>query len=88
MQTTLVISKQSGTSSMRTSTVRKRILEEHRVLRDKLDVLELLIDGLSEDPKRCSAVSRSARDVKSSRSERSAGSATHAPTWSTKNAAC
>lgn len=47
---------------MRTSTVRKRILEEHRVLRDKLDVLELLIDGLSEDPKRCSAVSRSARD--------------------------
>jgi hypothetical protein len=63
MYTALMISTQSSTVSTRSSTVRKRILEEHRVLRDKLDVLELLVDGLREDPKRSAAVSRTARDV-------------------------
>jgi len=58
-----VVSTQAGTSSVRTSSVRKRILDEHRVLRDKLDVLELLVDGLREEPKRCATVSRTARDL-------------------------
>ena len=43
--------------------IRDRILEEHRLLRHRLDFLELAVEGLGEDPKRRGAVNRAARDL-------------------------
>lgn len=50
-------------SPPRAGAVRGRILEEHRQLRHRLDLLERMVDGLQEDPRRCGSVNRAARDV-------------------------
>lgn len=47
----------------RTSAVRRRILEQHRLLRERLDLLELIIDSVTEDPKRRASMNRASRDL-------------------------
>jgi len=58
----IVASQGPGSSeAMRTNEIRKRILDEHRRLRDRLEMLELAVEAVSEDPKRRASVHRSAR---------------------------
>jgi hypothetical protein len=56
--------RSSATSTApRTGTVRRRILGEHRKLRERLDMLELAIDGMRDAPAGRASVNRAARDL-------------------------
>jgi len=61
MNTQTIIPTRAGLR--RAGEVRERILAEHRSLRQRLDVLELMVDGLREEPARRASVKRAARDL-------------------------
>lgn len=63
MATLLGTHPRTPSAAPRTGTVRKRILLEHRKLRERLDLLELAIDGMRDAPAGRASVNRAARDL-------------------------
>jgi hypothetical protein len=63
MSTTPAIAADAPLPSVGMRAARKLLLQQHRVLRDRLDVLELSTERLCEEPKSRDAVRRAARDA-------------------------
>lgn len=63
MNTSSATQTRPSSPGLRTGAIRKRILNEHRLLRERLDSLELAIDGMRDQPAGRASVHRAARDL-------------------------